>query len=283
MGMTPVGAGLGLGAAATWGSADFCGGIASRHASARATVVLSQAIGLFVAIAILVLVGEPIPSWTALAWAGLAGTLGVAGLACLYRGMTTGAMGLVASIAAVVGAGTPVVVGAITGDQLRLVDVAGIGLALVALVLVTRPTRHASLSREGLALALLAGAGAGCFFLAMGRAEAAGGGPWWLIVASRGLSLLLALGVVGARGGLREVGRSLSPIMFGVGLFDVAGTAFFLLASSQGALSIAAVVASQHPAAVTILARLILKERLARIQVAGIVAALVAIALITSP
>ena len=281
--MTPAGAGFGLGAAASWGSADFCGGIASRRATSLVTVVLSQAIGLVVAIAILILVGEPAPPAVALLWAGLAGSAGVAGLACLYRGMTTGAMGLVASIAAVVGAGVPVVVGAFTGDRLRPVDVVGVGLALVALVLVTRPTRHASLSREGLVLGLLAGLGAGCFFLAMGRAEAAGGGPWWLIVTSRGLSLILALGVVGALGGLRTVARGLSPIMFGVGLFDVAGTAFFLLASTQGALGIAAVVASQHPAAVTILARLILKERLAGIQVVGIAAALVAIGLIASP
>jgi drug/metabolite transporter (DMT)-like permease len=281
--MTPAGVGFGLGAAASWGSADFCGGIASRRASPLATVVLSQAIGLAVAVALLLAVGEPAPSGAALLWAALGGCTGFAGLVCLYRGMASGAMGLVASIAAVVAAGLPVVVGAFTGDRLRPVDMAGIVLALVALVLVTRPSRHASLRREGLVLAVLAGLGAGCFFIAMGRALDAGSGPWWLIVASRGMSLALALVLVTATGGLRTIARSLSPVMFGVGLFDVAGTAFFLLASTQGALSIAAVLASQHPAAVTILARLILRERLAGIQVVGIVAALVAIALIASP
>lgn len=281
--MTPAGVGFGLGAAVSWGSADFCGGIASRRASPLATVVLSQATGLAVAIAILLAVGEPAPTGAALLWAALGGCAGFAGLACLYRGMTTGAMGLVASIAAVVGAGLPVVVGAFTGDRLRLLDTAGVGLALVALILVTRPSRHASLSREGLVLAILAGAGAGCFFIAMGRALEAGSGPWWLIVASRGTSLVLALGLVAASGRLRELGRSLSPIMFAIGLSDVAGTAFFLLASTQGTLGIAAVVASQHPAAVTVLARLFLHERLAGTQVLGIVAALVAIALIASP
>jgi drug/metabolite transporter (DMT)-like permease len=246
-------------------------------------VVLTQAIGLAAAIVVLLAVGESIPSGGAIGWALLGGAAGGLGIAALYRGLTTGPMGPIASIAAVVGAGLPTVVGAIAGDQLRLVDMAGIALALVALALVTRSSEHSSLSRETVVLAILAGVGAGLYFVAMGHSTAAGSGTWSLIVASRSTSLVLAAALLAMSGGLRTLTRGLSPLIVGIGLGDVAGSAFFLLASGLGSLSIAAVVASQHPAVVTILARLILKERLARIQMVGIVTALVAIALIASP
>jgi drug/metabolite transporter (DMT)-like permease len=61
------------------------------------------------------------------------------------------------------------------------------------------------------------------------------------------------------------------------------GTAFFLLANGQGALSLAVVVSSQYPAVTTILARVFLGQRLGRVQLAGIGAALVGIALISLP
>jgi drug/metabolite transporter (DMT)-like permease len=281
--VSPTGVGFGLAAAVSWGSADFWGGIASRRTAPLATVVLSQATGLAIAIAILLAVGEPAPAGVAMLWAAVSGVGVFVALICLYRALTTGAMGLVASIAAVVGAGLPVVAGAVTGDRLSLTDAAGIALALAAVVLVTRPSQHAVLSREVVGLALLAGVGAGCFYIAMGQSADAGGGTWWPIVASRSTSLALAVVLLAASGGLRTTARSPSLIMVVIGLADVAGTAFFLLAKGQGALSIAAVVASQHPAATTILARLVLKERLARTQVAGTFAALAAIALIAIP
>ncbi len=246
-------------------------------------MVVTQAVGLAAAIVVLLLVGESIPSSGALGWAIVGGAAGGLGIAALYRGLTSGPMGPVASIAAVVGAGLPTVVGAVGGDHLRPVDLAGIGLALVAVVLVTRSTEHASLSRETVVVAVLAGVGAGLYFVAMGRSVQAGSGTWWLIVASRSMSLVLAAGLLAVAGGLGSLTRGFSPLIAAIGLGDVAGSACFLVASSLGSLSIAAVVASQHPAVVTILARLILKERLARIQLVGIVAALLAIALIASP
>jgi drug/metabolite transporter (DMT)-like permease len=278
-----AGVGFGLGAAASWGGSDFGAGIVSRRTAPLATVVLTQAIGLAGAVLLLVVAREAAPPSVALLWAAAAGAAGFVAIAALYRGLTTGPMGPIASIAAVVGGGSPTLVGALSGDQLRPVDLLGIAFALVALVLVTRPSQHASLSREGLLLALVSGVGAGVYFIALDRGGQAGGGTWWLTVVSRTLSFGLAALLALRSGALRGAGRGLSPVLILIGLGDLGGSVFFLLASGQGSLGIAAVVASQHPAVVTILARLILKERLARIQVAGIVAALVAIALIASP
>jgi drug/metabolite transporter (DMT)-like permease len=281
--VTPTGVGYGLATAVSWGSADFLGGSASRRTTPLATVVPSQAVALVIAIVVLLVVREPAPPIAALIWAGLAGIGAFVALSCLYRALTTGAMGLVASIAAVVGAGLPVIAGAVFGDRLTTADIAGIGLALLAIVLVTRPVGPAVLTREGIILAILSGVGAGCFFIGMGQSADAGGGTWWPIALSHTTCLALAFVSLAATGGLQLPPRSVVPILAVIGLTDVLGSAFFLLANTQGSLSISAVIASQHPAATAVLARIITKERLARSQVAGILVALVAIALIAVP
>lgn len=281
--MTPAGVGFGLVTAVSWGSSDFLGGTVSRRTTPLATVVPSQAVGLVIIAAILVIVREPVPPVAALAWAAVAGCSGIVALTTLYMALTTGAMGLVASIAALVGAGVPVVVGAIFGDQLTALDVAGIVLALVAIVLVTRPAEASVMTRTGLLLAVASGIGASGFYLAMGASEHAGGGTWWPLAMSHIFGLAFAIPLLARNGGLALIPRSLVPTMLVLGLTDVGGAAFFLAAVNQGSVGIAAVVGSQHPAITTILARVVTKEHLGRPQIAGIILALVAITLIALP
>ena len=279
--MNPTGVLFGLGAALSWGGGDFGAGYASRRVAPIVTMALSQAVGLVIALVFLAIAAEPSPSPAALEWAVVAGTSGVVCLLALYRGLAAHPMGLFSAIATIVGVAIPVAVGAIRGDRLRPQDVVGIGLAIAAIVLVTRPAGRMRIDGPGLALAILSGLGAAGFFIAMGSATAAGGTTWWLVVAGRSTSLALAVVVIAWQGRVREAVRSFSPLIAFAGAADLAGNAFFLLAVAQGALSLAVVVSSQYPAVTALLAATILAQRPGRLQTLGILVALAGITLIS--
>jgi drug/metabolite transporter (DMT)-like permease len=156
-------------------------------------------------------------------------------------------------------------------------------LAVVAVVLVSRPAEDAGLGRHGLTLALVAGLGFGGFFVCISQATVAGGETWWPLVAAKGTSAGLAVLVAVCTGRARGCLRSVSPLMLASGAADLGGNLFFLLSRAEGTLGIASVVASQYPAVTVILAAAVLHERLARIHVVGILTAMAGIVLIALP
>ena len=128
---------LGLAASASWGLADFIGGLKARKLDLLAVLGVSQFVALALLGVVIAASGEPAPELSTLAVAGGAGAVGVAGLGALYRGLAIGAMAVVAPIAAL-GAAIPVAVGVATGDSLGALQGAGIALALGGVALVAR-------------------------------------------------------------------------------------------------------------------------------------------------
>ena len=281
--MNVAGVGAGVGAAACWGAADFGGGFLSRRARPLATVVVSQLASLLVAVAIVAVIGEPLPGAVALGWASLAGASGFVALVSLYRALATRTMGPVSAVATLVGVALPVVIGLITGDRLRPTDLLGIACAVVAIALVTRPSGGIRIGRSGVGLAVLSGIGAGGFFVCMGQSAAAGGTTWWPLIAGRATSVLLALAMTVSLRQVRSTAGSASGAMALIGVIDMIGVVFFLFANAQGALGIAVVLSSQYPAVTMLLARVVLGQRLALAQVVGMAIALVGIGLIALP
>jgi drug/metabolite transporter (DMT)-like permease len=281
--LSPLGLLFGLASATSWGFADFGGGLSSRRANVIVATVVVQAVGLVLALAGALLAREIVPGPEAWAWAVAAGTAGFIGIVAFYQALAAGVMGLVAPLAAIIGVGMPVVVSLAAGEPASPTDAVGMVLALVAVVLVSRPAEDAGLGRHGLALALVAGLGFGGFFVCISQSTVAGGETWWPLVAAKGVSAGLAVLVaLSTRRGRRYL-RSVSPLMVASGVADLGGNLFFLLSRAQGTLGIASVVASQYPAITVILAAVVLRERLARIHVVGILTAMLGIVLIALP
>ncbi|MGB3335674.1 MAG: EamA family transporter, partial [Devosia sp.] len=121
--------------AACWGVSDFFGGVFSKRHGAWVTTVAVQLGALAgTAVAVLLLGGSPTHAdW---AW-GTAAGLGVgAGTAYLYRGLSTGRMGVVAPVSAVGAALVPVAVGVSTGERPGVTAAVGIVIALPAIWLI---------------------------------------------------------------------------------------------------------------------------------------------------
>jgi len=270
-----------------YGSADFLGGLASRRASVLAVIVLSQAAGVVVLAAAIPLLPPASPETRELLWGAVAGLLGLVGLGLLYKALATGTMSLVAPVTAAWAAVVPVMAGLAQGERLHPVTMAGIGLALVAIVLVSRTGDVAGGAaaggqalRRSLGLALTAGVIIGLFLVAMDQTSPASG--LWPLVAARVVSLSLAFPVLAWRRVRIPRDGGTARLVLSSGLLDMVANILFLLAVQRGMLSIIATLTSLYPASTVVLARLVLGERLRLVQAGGVACALVAIVLIVT-
>ena len=269
---------LSLLASVGWGFSDFGGGLTSRHAPVLGVLAGSQAASLLVGVPLLLAVHEPAmrPIDAGLSVAG--GILGSTGLALLYRGLSAGRMGVVAPVAAVLTATIPVVFGFITQGLPSLLAIVGIGAAGVSVVLVSRPSEVADGRPSGLPYALGAGTLFGLFtIVASGLDDALIISP---LIVIRVASIVLIGSWILLRRSEWRVPRGLWPALLAVGVGDMFATALYLLSIAVGPLAIAAILASLYPVVTTVLAAVLLRERVTRAHAAGIVAAGVAVALI---
>jgi drug/metabolite transporter (DMT)-like permease len=145
-------------------------------------------------------------------------------------------------------------------------------------VLISRPERSHG-RPKGIGLAMLAGCGFGLFFIIISRVSPHA--VFWPLALARLVSVLILLLLALFRKQPIKPQKKLMPLMMLSGTMDALGNAFFVLAAHSGRLDIASVLSSLYPAATVILAAVILRERVTRIQGLGILLALVAIPLIS--
>ncbi len=275
---------LALASAAVYGASDFLGGLASRRASVFGVVALSQAVGLVALLALLPWLGGP--AGTAdLAWGAAAGLAGATGLVIFFRTLARGTMSVVAPVTAVTAAAVPVLGGLLAGNNIAPWAAVGIGLALVAAVLVSAEGGLSALRAARpakLAPALVAGGAFGLFFVLLDRTSADSG--LTPLVATRLASVVLVVAIAAAGRQSLRVGRPALPIVALSGVGDMSANALFLVATQQdGQLAIIGVLASLYPVSTVVLAQLVLRERLAAVQVTGLGTAVAAVVLITLP
>ena len=272
--LSPV---LSLSAAVTWGAADFGGGMATKTANTFHVVVVAHATGLAFMVSLALLSGETVPGWSTLLWGSVAGLVGGIGLAAFYQSLAVGTMGLNAPLSAVITALVPLLFSFRTEGMPHALQIAGIALAMVSIWLIATP-HGMSAQSKGLPLAVLAGVGFGGFLLCMKLAGSHS--IFWPLVSARAASCLLMMGIVVLSGRPWQAGRGALGWMLLAGILDSGANALYVAAAQRGRLDVAAVLASLYPASTVVLARMVLRERLSRLQIVGLIAALVAVALI---
>jgi drug/metabolite transporter (DMT)-like permease len=257
----------------------------SRRASTLAIVLISQAAGLLMLAMVLPLLPESTPNRFDIAWGAAAGLAGGTGVALLYRALAIGVMAVVAPTTAVCAVALPVLVAIAFGERPSSITLAGIALALVAIVLVSRPAHSAETSGGPvvsewlpLGLSLLSGVAIGLFYIALAQTGERAG--VWPLIGARAASVTLfgCLAAASAQS-LRLPPRALLVVVSCGGL-DMLANLLYLVATRSGPLAVVVTLASLYPASTVLLARVVLHEPLSGGQWAGVFSALVAVGLI---
>jgi drug/metabolite transporter (DMT)-like permease len=276
---------LALGASLSWGCSDFLAGLKSRALPVLAVLAVSQPAGLALVAVALFARGGAAPSAAEAGWAAAAGAVGVLALSAFYRGLAAGAMSVIAPVSGTAAA-VPLVFGLARGERPSTLQAAGVAVAIVGVVLASREPAENALAGSRLAagfgFAVLSALGFGFFFVAVDLAGEGGASALWVTLVLRSASFALVLAaVLAVRPRLPRRPGTVGALL-AVGALDMSANVSFAAASTRGLVSVVSVLASLYPVVVVLLARLVLKERIARLQEAGVVLVLAGVALISA-
>jgi len=289
---------IGISSALIYGAADFLGGTASRRISPVRVTAIAAVVGLVALLIALPFVGGTWSSQAVLLGA-LSGVTGSVAIGLLYACLAIGPMSILSPLTAVVSAIVPLSIGLAGGERLQPIGYVALGLALVAVVLVGFvPEKGAVRPRlAGVLMAVGSGVAIGLFLVIIDQTpDDSGLVP---LVLNRGVSgaiLFAAVGVLALRS-LRRSSRSQSDHIEALpihpardprgwlpglrlailcGIVDAVANTGLLLGLRLGELSVMAVLTALYPAGTIILAALVLKERIAPVQIVGLVLAVAA-------
>ena len=276
--------GLALLSAASWGTADFFGGLTTRRLGIVLVGAVSQAAGLVVVGAVILVIGEPAPDAHAIAFGAAAGACAVVGLGALYQGLAVGPMSVVAPITALEVI-VPVVAGLVRGDRPSTVQILGMVVAVLGVVLASRETAGDADRTEsrvpGAVYAAIAAVFLGLlvtFLNEAGRQSA----PWAAFTLRLVSVPVSVVALVATRAWRRKPTGREAGTMLGVGVLDNLANLTFAYAGQTGMLALISVVGSLYPVTTVLLARSILRERLTTSQWVGVVTAFVGVAMIAA-
>lgn len=274
---------LGFTTAVVYGFADFFGAIASRKLSSVLVTAVAGIVGFFFLLTMIPFFGATF-SQAAVVAGIAAGVASAIGITALYASLAIGPISIISPFGAVLGALVPMTFGFFIGDRFGPLGWLALALILIAVVLVGFvPGEDVRLpSAKGLALAFVAGAGIGTILIVLKFSPSDSGLASVLVmrlVSAGLLNLMLLATWLRLR---KRNGSSPKSIIAGkfwwaviaAGIFDSSANIFFTLALRSGSLSVVSVLTALYPLGTIILARLILKERIARIQMLGVLLAL---------
>lgn len=276
---------LGFLTALVYGFADFFGAIAAKKIRAVTVTCFSALAGL-----VLILLLSP---WFGLKftpqvffWGILGGAISAIAINALYTALAIGPISIASPLTAVLSAIVPAVIGVVVGERFTQLGWLAIAMILVSVVLVALiPGEAVRLpSIRGLIFGLIAGIGIGFVMVCLDAAPPEGGLATIVLVRTTSFVILGVTSLISFRrdpnpGELRNAGKIWFAVIL-AGLFDSTANVLFTVATQLGALTIVAVLTALYPLGTILLARVVLKEKIARVQMAGIFLALGASALL---
>lgn len=263
--------------AIAFGTSDFLGGVVSSRLDPR---IVACALNVITALLITPIAWATGSTLTSNGWLAAlgAGSIEAVGSVALFRGLSQCRMGVVAPVAGIVNAMVPMVVGLCRGETHSAIAWFGLLLAAPAIVLMTSTPEEAD-RPSGWLYGVVAGIGFGTGFAVLGSM------PAHASLATLALTQTVAAGALGVACFLARVHlpRSLSRQawwLIGGGLIGGTGLASFQIAARHGHLGQSAVISSFYPAMTVLLAALVLRERMFRLQVAGFVVCAASVGLV---
>ena len=271
----------GLGAAFAWATTAICATRATRLIGGPSVLAWVMLTGLVVTLPWAALQGRPDVDTAATRWLIVAGVGNCAGLLLAYSGLKIGKVGVVAPILSTEGA-IAALIAVAAGEQLA--PGTGAALAVIAtgtvLVGVTRESSGPGAHRH--AAALFGGAAALLFGASLYATGQVGTElpVAWAILPPRIVGVVAIALPLAVTGRLRLT-RDALPFVLIAGLAEVVGFASFTLGARHG-IAVSAVLASQFGAVAAVAAYVVFHERLARVQIAGVAAIAVGVAVLSA-
>ncbi|WP_133690300.1 MULTISPECIES: EamA family transporter [Mycobacteriaceae] len=273
---------LALASAIGYGVSDFVGGIAARRVAALRVVLVSYPIAMVLLGLLALLMGGTV-STPAVVWGLLCGVSQAFGVWWFYAALGAGPISVVSPLTAVLVASVPVTAGLVLGERPGVIAGVGTVLALIAVALVSRQAtdedEHPHRFTATVAwLTVGSGLAFGLNFVLLHQAPS--DAHLWPLFFARVSATAIVL-IVAALSGNFHAPRGF-PLKLAVtaALLDTGANVATLLALQASMLSLAGVLMSLYPAATVLLAIVVLRERVTRWQVLGMVLALVAVAML---
>jgi uncharacterized membrane protein len=277
--VTSTGIALALVSALCFGLSDFVAGLAARRLHSAVVAFIGQLCGVLLTLAFALLIDAPEITGADLVWGALSGIGTGLGAAFLFQAMRVGRFSVVVPLSDVAGVAIPVLIGvALLGDHLGVAAWCGLAVAVPALWLMTSDSGPRGGSTAGARWALLSGAAFALQYVALARVGEAAG--LWPLVLNRAVAVLSVSPLAARRDRLRMDARTAGRAVLS-GVLGTSAIAAYLLATRAQALSIAVVLTSLYPAVPVILGLTVLRERLSRRQILGLVCAAATVLLIS--
>jgi drug/metabolite transporter (DMT)-like permease len=278
-----IGVGGGLVAAVLWGLSAIAAARSTRLIGAEAALAWVFLVGLVIALPVALALGFPDIDRSGSGWVGPTVVVTVAALYTLYAALRRGPVSLVVPITASQGALAALLAVAL-GESLQGAAAIGLIVIFVGMVAVMRRPRSAEseLSHPSTAIVFALLSAVLSAFALYGSARAGSAiGAAWLLVFLRTAGLLSLGGPLLVSGRMRLPGPAMRLVVFS-GVADYLAFGSYVIAATHGGVAVPAVVSSQYAAVAAVLAVVLLGERLTRPQLAGVVAILAGVAVVTA-